>query len=934
MQFFIHLAADPFGAKALARIARLVDAVAVREQERHIFVWCGPGKAPVDEDYWADRCPRWDDSLDLPFEDHGAPASLEFDRGAAAANLSLFIRSQRGRATITRLTMDWPRRLLGADAEFSPVVIFTGSLVHPVTSAVVLGLLDALADLRRVGDFDMPVYVVAVAGYASGPFESYSEKARAVAARALLDLEEFLKGGDPQQRAAAFFLVGEEPIGGAAPGRAEGLALAALTAFGITRSVVRAPLPPGGEPDPFAVFRDAAGQVFIAGEPYAPARPFSAVGAYAVTCPAESLARLFAARIAYAAFSRLSQQTPWASLEEAGRVVPEAALASFLHAAQTEAIASLWDKVHERTSIPWREEQRGREVGWFELDRVRLLYGAVFEQQDWKGVTDAYGEDRIRALTLDSWECALDELTELIENGVIPRRSQHIKLLTRRIASAFLESVQSGVGRIFRGAFQEPVGFEPHRAAQCFLGEIHRRLQDASAELGALAAIERATPKDADTPRRRVERARETLHAEMAAVPSPAAVLLRLAPVFGVCLGLAVALPFDLGVLNSPPARLALGGVAGALGVSILFYKFVRSVRRRLMKSVHDWLENYKLALREEDETRKREAYSGLLVTMRECLKWLFDGENPGPPLPKPVRANVESAETSERKPNPDELRPQTVLSAFQDYLRQAAGSLDELSRRFLDALQFSRLEKALPEIPLAQENAADAELERCLPRDSSGRTISPEAVVGLMMHALRSQQDEQPWVAPFDCELAEDSAGIWRRSFLLPSGKELLDDEVRDNSSAFQFMETLRKYVYTHFTGALNLSARLASYLAAAGFQNMVQTPLWSRYQTLAAPSVPGDGPQAAFVAACGPADQLAIQLGWQNDLGEHRVSAHLEVRSRLSASEVIFYPNEDSPVTALGLAWKACLAEKWAEKALDAAKMGMQPPSGENQA
>lgn len=89
----------------------------------------------------------------------------------------------------------------------------------------------------------------------------------------------------------------------------------------------------------------------------------------------------------------------------------------------------------------------------------------------------------------------------------------------------------------------------------------------------------------------------------------------------------------------------------------------------------------------------------------------------------------MESAETSERKPNPDELRPQTVLSAFQDYLRQAAGSLDELSRWFLDALQFSRLEKSLPEIPLAQENAADAELERCLPRDSSGRTISPEAL-------------------------------------------------------------------------------------------------------------------------------------------------------------------------------------------------------------
>lgn len=41
-------------------------------------------------------------------------------------------------------------------------------------------------------------------------------------------------------------------------------------------------------------------------------------------------------------------------------------------------------------------------------------------------------------------------------------------------------------------------------------------------------------------------------------------------------------------------------------------------MRRRLVKSVHDWLENYKLALREEDETRKREAYSGLLVTMRE----------------------------------------------------------------------------------------------------------------------------------------------------------------------------------------------------------------------------------------------------------------------------------------------------------------------------
>lgn len=935
VRFFIHLAADSFGAEALGRLVRALGGVAVLAEERHIFVWCGPGAAPSEDDYWAHRFPRWDDSVVLPLEGYGDPKSLDFDRGAAASSVSKFVQSTEGRKAVTRLTAGWPGRLFGAQTEFSPVVILTGSLVNPVTSAVALGLVDSFAALRKVGEFDVPVYVVAATGFASGPFENYPEKARGVAARALLDLEVFLQGGDSRQRAAAVFLVGEEPISGAAPGRAEGVALAALTAFGITRSAARMPQPPVGEVDPFAVYRDAAGEFQIAGEPFEPARPFSAVGAYAVHCPAEALARLFATRIASACFAELSKQKPWASLEEASKVKPEAALASFLRSVEAEAIADLWDKVHERTSIPWREEApRVQEAGWFELDRVRMLFGAVFEQQDWKSVADVYGEERIRALPFDSWECALDELTELIENGVIPRRSQHIELLSRRIAAAFLESVESGVSRIFRGTFQEPVGAEPHLAAQCFLGGIRRRLLDAAIELDSIAAIERGMPKDTDEARKRVNGAREALRKEMAAVPSPAAVLLRLAPVFGVCVGLAIALPFDLGILNSPPARLVLGVAAGAIGMSVLFYRYVQSVRRRLLQSVHDWLKYYRIALREEDEKRKQEAYTGLLVTMRECLEWLFDGQKPDPPLPQPVHVILEPTELAELHQYPDELRPQTVFSEFQGYLGQAASSFEQVGRRLLDMFQNSRLETALPEISVSQPDAVDAQLERFLLSDAAGKTLRPEAVVGLMMYELHANEGSQSWLVPFDCMNTEDAAHIWRRSFCLPAGRDLLDASVRESSSAFLFLETLRNYIFPRLTGALDLSTRLADYLADSGCQNMAQTPLWHRYQSLASPSLPGNGVQEALVAACGPADHLAVELGWQNDLGRGRISAHLEVRGRLSASAVIFYPNEASPSTPLGLAWKACLVEKWAEKAYEPVKMGSRPSPGEVQA
>jgi hypothetical protein len=74
--------------------------------------------------------------------------------------------------------------------------------------------------------------------------------------------------------------------------------------------------------------------------------------------------------------------------------------------------------------------------------------------------------------------------------------------------------------------------------------------------------------------------------------------------------------------------------------------------------------------------------------------------------------------------------------------------------------------------------------------------------------------------------------------------------------------------------------------------------------------------------VLAANADDPLAASLNWSNEAGADHLSLHLQVRSFVSAAELIYHPNEASPTQAMGLAWKVYLQAPWSGQAFLPAK------------
>jgi hypothetical protein len=906
MKFFVHLVLDEFGAEAAGKVHRELASIASRGGEHHIYVWCGAAAPPVEPDYWSERFPTWDDAVKWPAEVVLQTANWELDRSAAA----LAIASWQGlRDKLRRWIEERPRELLGAHQEFQAVTVLAGSLASPASGAILLGLLAAFARGRRRGHMlRVPAHAVLGIGLASGPPITDEDKAYALIARTLLDLSEFFQSQPAHEAATPVYLVGEADLDGGAPGRAEQVATAAFAILGLSRSAaVPLNLPPSAV-DPFAFEVDEVQRVQWGGRPYDPAHPFSVAGGYGVSCPAEPLARLLAARVAALCMELLAQQHGYTSLEEAAKLKPGDSLGEFLEDVEHRAAAALWEQVAEKTQIPWPQEQPDRQPQWYDLDRLRLLYGRLFAQKDWQHVLDCYGDAWVLALPLDAWPGALDEMVVLIEQGVLVRRRQQLAILKRRVLSAFLDTIEHGVEEVFARTFQEPVCAMPHVAAQALLGRIRNHLEEARGRLEEVEARERPLLPDPAELRAHAKSAQQEFEKELAAVPSPAAVILRLAPLFAVCLGVVLALPFDLGLINPASLRLAVGALAGSCGAGYLYLRHLEGVRRRIWGLVRVWMEQYKAVLEFDDRLARDLAYRDLVTSLIACLEWFFNGETDDPPIPIPVRPRLKQ-DSASAVPNPDLLKPQTTLVHFHQYLQDAAKSFRAAEAGFLNGFQVSRRETILPEISVSDPGGADRELAHI---GASGARVPPDWMP--LLYTGRIGAAINNWILPFAAGPGGVFHHLWRASFCLPRAKDLLDEKTRERSSGFRFLDTLRVQMRTYFAGVFAVSTRISEYLQSFPGSVIASTPLCERYCSLAVPSVVTTSPQVSIVVLGANAeDPLAACLNWSNEAGVDHLSLHLQVGTFVSAADVIYYPNEASPTRAMGLAWKVYLQAPW---------------------
>jgi hypothetical protein len=169
-----------------------------------------------------------------------------------------------------------------------------------------------------------------------------------------------------------------------------------------------------------------------------------------------------------------------------------------------------------------------------------------------------------------------------------------------------------------------------------------------------------------------------------------------------------------------------------------------------------------------------------------------------------------------------------------------------------------------------------------------------------------------------------DKDAPAWRRSFDFPSAEQLMEPELRLNSSGFRFLDTLRAYICAWFRDGFSLPSRIAEYLHASGCRSISGTPLYQWQASLSVPSVSvAGGSAAAYVMSSGIDDALALNHNWPNTMGQGRLSAYVQVQLFLPAAEIIFYPNERMPTTPLGRAWQAYQARPWPGRAFQTVTM-----------
>lgn len=903
---FHHVAIDRFAAEALVKASDFLTDIADPAHEHHRLLWAGSGAQPKPTSYWRPEVPIWDGELGV-------------GDGNAAAIAERF---EAPDSVCKRAVIDWldalPRRLVGANQTFRVHLTLTASLAEAGSGAALLGILRGLHAMARSGQLSAGVHVFAACGVATAESPAEPAELRACVGEALFELQRLCRQHQNQNGLLhPIYLVGDEPVEDMAPDRPAQAATCGLAIAGMTRSCVEGSQGSDQVVDPFHFARDIDGRVVQANNPWSADRPFSLVGGYAVHCASARLAQLLAARLARDTFAELGRQEPFADLDEAAAAKLDPDAVNVIGAAEEEALTWTWRKALGRRSAASGE--RGGLPTWVTVELLRSLYGSIFDDRAWQRLIECYGVDRLEALPLEDWSGALEELRLVIEAGYVPRREEELLLTTRRVLLAFDEGLGRGVGHIFARALVTPVGMRPHRLAQQFLATVHRRLFEEQARLEKEGL--RRAPARGDDPVGRGPLARRLaeLQALISAVPSPAAVFLRLIPVLAVCLVVWLGLPVDLGPFDPAWARLLGGLVSGGLVTLLLLERYVFSVRRRLLRACRGWLDDYRRVLDIEDEARRDRTYGALIGHMLAIVKWLFDGAESAPPLPGGAMAIWLAERTDGREEDSGQLRAQTVISAFQSYLGAASDRFGAIATQLRAAFQPSLNETVLPEILPAEPQVYDAEYDALLATEQTADPVSARrAGVRRTAESLATWCEGgaglregdalwRPFAGHLQGEEERQTVSAWRDAFLVPEDEALLADEAARDAIGTRFLRTATRFVGESGVARSGLAGRLDGHARREGVQLVQQTRMHGRRLSLCAPAFyVARGEQGfSFEIGCDRTDPMIAAGQQANDRGRGSLSATLRVHPGLSADDIIYYPNAERPTNDLGRAW-----------------------------
>ena len=929
MKIFFHLALDRFGAEVLGRLqqylADLDSAEAGQDDEheaRHEFVWAGGGPAPSDPGWWERRFPRWTAQLQIA----EAGGGLDCDRAAVAEATQ---NGGDGEPTLEKQlleTLETRRRNHVGNLPAEEHVQLVASLADPVGGARLLAALRAFESHRAQGNYQRPARVFLGLGILGSELIEAGRspvEVRALVARGLLDLQSWLSAeGRALERAVPVHVIGEDSIEGQVPDHQSQVALGAMGLLAATRSQIAGQSATAGlVVNPFHFAIDSDGRIVETNRPWKPEAPFSALGGFLVSCPTTRLTELLAAELCGELFERLSRQDPVGPIEHAAQVGDQR-LHVYLDQEQAKTIGDVQQRVRAMTGGPVGADSE-TDPRWLSLSQLELLYGPIFEGGDWLRIVDNYGRDRMVRIPLEDWNGALDELSLVVDEGFIHRRKARVNQVTRRMLHGFLESLDAGVDRIFQRSFQDPVDFEPHRAALVYLGRTLASIERERSLIEREIAVDTSAKGEDPAKRPLLEKLRCELDEALRAVPSPAAVFLRMVPVLAATCGIVAGIPTPLGPLEPVWIRLLLGLALGACINGLFFHFYVRRIRHQLLLRFDEWFDHHKLVLAREDELLRREAFDELLKDMAGVVRWAYDGGVGTPPIPPAFdfRWRRKAAE-GDGEEDAENLSRKSVMRGYREYLEKARDRYRAIRKLLQDQFQPSGVERVLPDIHAGASHALEREVRRVLDEEvdatSATDPVKRDRALLELARSMRAWCVEHrptdsfisrplPFLRAEQTERNVRLHPMWRRSFQTPSDEDLLSDELRLDSSGFGFFDTVSRYLHSNHMGSFRLGRRLQEYCQLCEATTIFNTPLRNEALQLGIPSVLSTSAESfGFAIGHTHKDPFVGEQALANDQGRDRLSVQLRLNHGLSAEQVVAFPNLEQPSNALGKAWK----------------------------
>lgn len=921
MKVFVHFILDHFGIKLSRRFRSLLENVHDESSELHLFIWSGIGPTPVRSNYWRETLESWDGELTIPCstEDCGE-VGYDLDRNVLAKQVKAFLIGETGRSQLRMCLIDLVKNKLGAGVPVEIFLIFEGALANPETSAIQLGFWAAFEQLHQRGIGLLPqshqIWSVFSTGAMSGDLNPENEWVRVLVAQSLIDFGVYMRSQEVSVYGKnPIYLVGENQAGSIVTDLETQMALASMLLLGLSRSCID-----GFESvyhqqfNPFRFVVNNDGVAEFCNEQFIGECPFSSFGGYMALCSEKDLSDLLAMRFCKTYFLELQKQTCATSLEQC-ELIPLDHM--------EEQILSECQEIMMRHV---KNGMQGTEGGGnfktitdsLNLPFLKQMVDPVFCSPEWNKTIEVYGFEYIKTLPLEDWGMALEELDDILQGSLIPRRLCSIKERIRMTLTSVYTGILMGVDHLFTSDLQRMETHQPHRRAQAFMGQLYRQLKKCQEELDQNIRYESHRALKLKDHSAGVDNHKKVLLNALSDIPSPFAVYLRLLPLGALLLAIPQLIPDSFLFSGGFWIKMILGTILGIGGPLILYLRHVEKVKKNLGSLFMKWFERFKLKVETEEEIRRIDTQQEILSSLNALLSWMFNGEGEQLPLPEyPIFIEKNVIENSQSYP--DSVPIQTVFSGFPNHLEKVAKQYEESEENLKKYYQKSLAEMVLPEVSIGNEQALDREFMALLATEDSGKKRLENYLrhcVSYIKEIMGQSHSEKDFLGLFPYLDVRESkthvnseCSVWRRSFLLPSGEDLLAEETRKNSSAYVFWYSLKRYIQGRFKESNLLPSRIKEYMDGNGFSSISDTPLYQRWSApdLSMSSNINAGKEAQYIMASGPDDLLAMNVSIENSKGRDRLSIHMLVRVNLNSDDIIFVPNEINPVSPLGQTWKA---------------------------